>query len=190
MLLDTENDELYKRTSCPNGKNANNKIHISTMKHQSIFVAFVIAITLMGCNKQRPDWLPELYPMTVIIMQDGKPLEGASVQLIPSDSGRFAVSGITDAAGQAALTTSGKYPGAPSGQYKVIVTKTEIEKIGPPPKDEYSSQQIVEYHLVETQYGGRKTTPHEIEIISGKNEAKTFDVGKKIREKVEAAPGT
>jgi len=163
---------------------------ISTMKHLPVFLALLLAATLTGCGKQRPDWLPELYPMTIIIIQDGKPLEGASVQLIPSDSGRFAVSGTTDIAGQAVLKTSGQYSGVPAGQYKVVVTKTEIEKIGPPPKDEYSSQPIINYHLVETQYGSRKTTPLEIEIVSGKNETKTFDIGKKIREKVEAAPGT
>jgi len=55
---------------------------------------------------------------------DGKPVSEAVVTFVP-DKGNNST-GVTDASGKFSITTNGK-PGAPAGDYKVIVTKSKSE---------------------------------------------------------------
>src|SRR4051794_27542937 len=57
---------------------------------------------------------------------DGTPVQGATVTFVP-DSGSVSqvISGQTDASGKFVLGSGGK-SGAPAGNYKVVVTKTEV----------------------------------------------------------------
>ncbi len=71
----------------------------------------MVFLSLMGVLSEHavPDGMPELYPVVVSVVQDGKPLEGASVQLIPADAinARWACGGCTNANGEAEIATLG-----------------------------------------------------------------------------------
>src|SRR5690606_8372893 len=81
--------------------------------------------SLIGCGESRPEGLPALFPASVTIEQDGKPLSDATVTLVPTDPAlaRWPVGGQTDATGTANLKTYMQYEGAPAGSFKVTVNK-------------------------------------------------------------------
>ncbi|MDR1384561.1 MAG: hypothetical protein LBJ67_12065 [Planctomycetaceae bacterium] len=142
---------------------------------------------LFGCDKvKKPDGLPELYPLSIKLTQEkDKPLVDASVRLMTTDKNattRWSISGSTNAQGVAALKTHGEYSGAPTGTYKIVVTKEEIvyDKSNPP-------QIIGRFHLVESKYANIVTTPLTIEV---KPDTKSieFDLGKVVHEKMETPP--
>lgn len=83
--------------------------------------------------RKRPEWLcvlllavlgcggGELVPVKGVVTVDGKPLAGATVQLIPdSPAGKQAL-GTTDAQGRFQLSTNQPRDGALRGTYKVTV---------------------------------------------------------------------
>jgi hypothetical protein len=136
----------------------------------------------LGCADPKPDGLPNLQPVSLQFTQDGTPCEKASVNLSPQDGNRWAVGGSTDANGIVQLKTHGKYQGVPAGKYKIVVTKTERETVGPPPNSVFEQQQENIYDLIDPVYSNPEKTPLEIEIVAGKNQFQPFDLGKKIRE--------
>ena len=85
--------------------------------------------TAIGCQgKQKPDGMPELYKVKLIVTQDGAPLPDAALTLVSSDgSCNWAVGGKTDEKGVAELVTHGDYPGAPLGDFRVGVAKVSVE---------------------------------------------------------------
>ncbi|MDR1269130.1 MAG: hypothetical protein LBK82_06370 [Planctomycetaceae bacterium] len=95
----------------------------------TIIFLFLGIVCFFGCGQKLPDGMPKLYPVTITIVQENTPLEGAIVQLIPEDSSlsTWGPMGITNASGVTELQTNGKYKGSPLGQFKVLVTKKEIE---------------------------------------------------------------
>ena len=153
------------------------------MKHLPIFATLFIAISIIGCSgAPHPDGLPKLYSCTITIKQDGKPLEGAGVQLYdPTVTNRWTVSGVTNASGVAVIRTHGNFVGAPSGRFKVIVSKTVMEGGGGyddtvPQKERKPLEPTRVYSLVGKEYTSRETTPLEI-IIDSKKKSETFDLG-------------
>ena len=143
-----------------------------------------------GCSKQkRPDGMPPLHPCTIVITQDGQPLEGASVRLYSSNV-LFLVSGTTDSSGTAVIRTHGEFPGAPEATYKVVVAKEEKEYIESASvtaarekakeKGEVFEEPNLPYNFfsyVEDQYTKAETTPLEMTVTQGKNN-QTFEAGK------------
>jgi len=122
------------------------------------------AVFITGCwGEPRPDGMPRLYPVSIIVTQEGVPLEEASVTLIPEDpaNARWGPMGMTDGSGVAVMRTDGKYAGAPLGTYKVVVSKMEI--IDPPPGTPGESRAV---HHVPQQYGSIADTPLRIEITA------------------------
>ena len=97
-----------------------------------------LLLCMTGCNRpERPDGFPVLYPCEVAITLDGVPLEGANVKLNSPDA-RWPPGGITNAQGVARINTY-SHPGAPAGEYKVLVSKYELpEAIGD--NDDHSGQ--------------------------------------------------
>jgi len=87
-----------------------------------------------GCGGEKfPPGMPKLYPATITVIQDGKPLDGAGVILLNVDpSALWSVGGITDKDGTVKLRTEGRYNGAPLGKYKVSVEKMETPDITMP----------------------------------------------------------
>ena len=162
-----------------------------------VFFALTLALcVLTGCQgKKRPDGLPELFPCVITIIQEGQPLDGALVQLIPESGGTgWTVSGKTGTNGKANISTHADFAGAPAGTYKVLVSKTEMspsqftEPAQDAPQDEktayynnISSEKRIKYTLVKPEFDDAKKTPLSITVAKGKNEA-TFDVGEAIKE--------
>ena len=169
-----------------------------TTTHNNLFlVAFVTAgfVLLTGCgdsSNPKPTGFPDTVPCVVTITQEGTPLAGATVSLIPSDGAKDWLFGATtDASGNAKIFTYGREAGTPKGKYKVVVTKTETEPSKYTMPDENDTAAVERYHrdvmneklnsytLVETAYSEFSTTPLELEV-TGKT-AQTFEVGKQVR---------
>lgn len=157
----------------------------------SIFLLSAVVI-LSGCGgPERPADLPRLYPCTVTVVQDGRPLEEAIVNFISIDpSFKWSVFARLDASGTGKVFTQGLFPGAPEGEYKVVLSKedTVTEKVGravPPTADDGGVMVIPivlkVFTLVEKDYTDAATTPLSI-VISRKNNAETFDCGKPVKE--------
>jgi hypothetical protein len=161
------------------------------MKHIYLFLIFVLL--LAGCGERKPDGLPPLVPVKIILTQEGKPLDGAIVSLEdPSGGVKFTVGGTTNSSGVAEIYTHGNYKGAPLGKYKVRVLKnvTEESPSAPPENTpeydkfmgEYAKNPPRTYRYVEKQYSDINTTPLEIDI-TGKT-TQTLDAGKDIKEEI------
>lgn len=136
------------------------------------FFVLVSFPVISGCGEPRPAGFPKIYPVSAVVMQEGKPLEGAAISFHDSTgSMTWSIGGLTDAQGKTVLTTHGKFVGAPEGKFKVVVRKqvTEGEK-------EYNDAMNREdpaaaakipvhvYAYVEDIYNSPLTTPVEVEI--------------------------
>ena len=162
-------------------------------KFVSLIPWLLVAFLMTGCHRDpRPAGMPKLYPASITVTQEGTPLGGAMVQLIPEDSAnsRWGPSGLSDASGIVVLRTNGRYPGAPLGTYKVVVSKQEFEPHPHPewanlPEDDpnhWKYVQIVEnlkaYEVVDRKCGSIADTPLRIEVTA-KEKTYSVDVGKK-----------
>jgi hypothetical protein len=140
---------------------------------KKIIIAFMLAVvSLTGCsNSNRPSDMPTLFPCVVMITQEGSPLNGANVMLIPmpGTQDKYQASAVTDGGGKATLVTYG-FDGIPAGKYKVCIRKViSDEKTG------------AEFQTVEQQYAIPDSSPHEIEITGKKMPPMSFDVGKPVK---------
>lgn len=115
------------------------------------------SLSFFGCGGGAPDGFPKVLPGTVVITDQGQPVSGATVQLLPESggSGQWNIYGETNAEGRAELrTVQGAFsrPGLPSGKYKVVVTlppptggksytDEEIMAMTSQQRDEYQKEQ-------------------------------------------------
>jgi len=143
---------------------------------------------MQGCTggDSKPEGLPDLHAVTLTVTQDGSPLAGASVQLVPADpsSNKWVSGGTTDADGNAEIKTHGKFPGAPAGKYKVTISKTLTEDLNPEAdaNDPMAEKKTKIYDLVDLKFGAAATTTAEIEVVAGSNSPEPIDVGAAIKE--------
>ena len=151
------------------------------------FPLFFIAVT--GCkDSSRPKDLPTLYKTKITFLQDGKGLEGATVNLVPDVQSKWSVGGITDAQGVCTPRTHGQFDGVPEGQYKILVQKdmTELPEVTPNTPKSFDGTPILlgtVYSLVAPEFSDVKKTTLSIQISNkGKNE-ETFDVGNAVKNK-------
>jgi hypothetical protein len=94
-----------------------------------LFTAGLLAVA--GCGSAGDD-LPRTVPAEGTVTLDGKPVEGASVVLVPAAEGTTGAYGTTDASGRFALRAFEEKEGAIPGAYKVQVSKTvEVKLSGP-----------------------------------------------------------
>ena len=150
-------------------------------KYLCCFIA-VAVVAVIGCAKtDKPEGLPDLFPCEITITQDGKPLAGANVVFFGDQ--KWAVGGGTAENGVAKIYTHGKFEGAPSGKYKVTVTKT-ITEGGPTEADlnnpSYSGGYGKQYDVIDKKFRSAETTTLEIDVAPGKN-TKTLDVEKAVK---------
>ena len=150
-----------------------------------IIFSFIAALSLqMGCGKDinRPDDLPKLYPVSVTVTQEGKPLPGATVTLNSKTPTKYGTcSAETDASGVAVLRTYG-YNGAPLGQYTVMVEKRGVEGARET-KDEYGTTMMSGgkiYQYVDAKYTNEGSTPFSIDVTE-KGAKEAFEVGAPVR---------
>jgi hypothetical protein len=143
---------------------------------KTLWYIFLFLLLATACNNGRD--VPKGFPTKfvacdLVIIQDNKPLEWASVELFPVEETQkdWTIGGYTDATGTVIPYTYGKRKGVPPNTYKVTVNK-QIEK-----KD-------ISYSLIELQYTTTATTPLELEVKGNKSISQTFDVGTAVRVKI------
>ncbi|MDR3108581.1 MAG: hypothetical protein LBU65_02675 [Planctomycetaceae bacterium] len=155
------------------------------------FIQLILLCVLFfvsGCsNSLQPKDLPKLYSCVITITQEGKPLDGATVELVVTDheNSKYKSLAITDVEGKAIMSTYG-HNGVPVGKYKAVVTKEITDDIVYK-ENESGGKDLVsykKYKMVEEQFSDPQITSHEIEITGKGKVAKTFDVGKAIRQLV------
>jgi hypothetical protein len=73
---------------------------------------------ISGCGPSRPT----TYPVSGVVTLDGKPIQGATVMLMPQAGGRPAT-GTTNQRGEFSLTTFDRNDGALPGKHTVTVVK-------------------------------------------------------------------
>ncbi|MDD3589010.1 MAG: hypothetical protein PHO46_01875 [Thermoguttaceae bacterium] len=162
---------------------------------KSYWFAVVLTVVMLTCcvsckEERKPDGMPDLYPCTVKLTQEGQPLEGAFI-LCQSDDAqliRWAVTGQTGADGVAKIFTMGKFAGAPAGTFAVVVTKEESEGGSAPSEDDMTEMKSGGfggdvYSLVSLDQTAKETTPHKITVEAGGKNAFEFDCGEKVRVK-------
>lgn len=155
----------------------------TTLYTRAIFGCLGLLVCLaIGCkSEKRPDGLPPLYPLTLVVKQEGQPLADATVQLIDAGaSGNWSTGGKTDSTGTVQVTTYGKFQGAPLGKYKVTVSKTinegEEEYIAAMNRNDAAAAAKVtvnSYVCVQPKYMTSAQTPIEIEVTKS---TKTLDI--------------
>ena len=172
----------------------------------SLAGAALMLLSVGGCGDSRPEGMPELYPTTVTITQEGEPLADATVSLYPENSelARWPVGGKTDENGEAVMTTFAKYPGAPAGTFKVAVNKTVTEGDPVPehPGRDATPEEIAAYdramktgsfeayRVVAEEYRTAGTTPLTVEVEAGGENNFTKDVGPAVKDLDEQASAT
>ena len=137
------------------------------MQTFTFFVLTAMVLFLTGCGEKLPSDIPALVPCEIVVIQDGKPLEGAVVRLQPTGNSEWTAMGRTDASGKMSVFTRDKYKGAVPGKYKVIVAKTVVES-------------GAGFYLVDQQFGTAASTPLEIDVAKG-TPTHTVDVGEAVR---------
>jgi len=139
-----------------------------------------------------------LYPVTLTIQQEGQPLSGAIVRLIPQDTGAWNVGGTTDAQGRAVIQTHGQFNGAPEGTYSVVLAKQET--VNPMPLDIQQNTLDVQlewiqknpnakaesFDLISPEFQSPETTPLKVQV-ERKAVRQTLDAGKAVRIPVHTA---
>lgn len=160
----------------------------------------VFFFSFLGCGgEKRPADLPDLFPVSVTIEQEGKPVPGAVVTLNHADGdAKWSASCETENDGVAKnFFTNGKYKGVTQGKFKVCVRKLEreaVEKVDLPPEptDQYerylwrqkyeeSQKRPESYDLIEAKYFDPRLTTLEIEVTAGGKNEFTIDAGKPTR---------
>lgn len=163
---------------------------------REIFVSlcgcFLLGLSAVGCGSapDRPENMPPLLPVQVKLLQDGTPLAGASVRLVPNGaSSSWYTGGTTNDQGIAEVHTHGKFSGAPAGKYKLVVTKFEtpsatsstLENLNQPTSKDAT------YDLVDPKFGNPSKTTLELEVTEGQADHE-FDLGPAVHVKRQGPP--
>lgn len=144
---------------------------------------FVFALALqMGCNRdtRRPADMPELFPVSITITAEGKPMEGATVTLIGKTRSKYSSSSaVTDASGVAVLKTY-TFEGVPLGQYVVTVEKRGVEGAKEVQIDGITDSVGGKiYQYVDSKYSNEQSSPFSIDVTEQGGQ-ETFEVGKPV----------
>ena len=143
----------------------------------------LLAVLCFGCGGHpKPVGLPVLVPCEINITQNGEPLDGAVVSLLPDDGAKgWGTIGHTDASGKAVMNTRMHWKGAPKGKYIITVTRS-IQETLPGKEGEGKWDNLVTYNTIQKEYGDVSQSSLRLEV-TGKTSA-TFDVGKAVKERV------
>ena len=159
------------------------------MKKFVLLAMFFLLLT--GCTEKRPEGLPKLYPLTITLTQQGKPLPGAAITLFPEGANiKWACGGTTDEQGNASVRTHGIYNGAPEGTLKMAVfcnfsdAADQLKTLNPE-SPEYA--QLLKahpwYNVVPKSYREQETTPLQI-VVKPETNSVTIDIPEKVHEKI------
>jgi hypothetical protein len=120
--------------------------------------ASLVLLTAAGCGSDHPP----VYSVTGKVTYQGKPVEGAEIVFVPQgEKQTTSAHGTTDAAGKYAVKTffsaEQEVKGAQPGQYKVVITKIEVNAGIVDPYVQGGAQ--IPKHLTPKVYSDAKTTP-------------------------------
>ena len=173
----------------------------SKQKFCALVLLTCFCLFLCGCPKKQkyPDDMPEPYPTVITIIQDGKPLEGASIVLASANGpNTWSASAVTDATGKASLKTLSKYDGVVPGKYHILISKRisdESKLTMPDPEtdpqgyakfmQESMREKLDTYDLIDPKFFRISADTETIEVVADKNKKneKTIDVGTAVRMK-------
>src|SRR4051794_15963433 len=88
---------------------------IKQSRGPSLTLRVCVVALFVGCGKARTS------PVEGVVLLDGKPLTGASIQFIPQGTGKDAT-GETDSSGRFAMSTFQPRDGVLPGTYKVVIS--------------------------------------------------------------------
>ncbi|MDR1385335.1 MAG: hypothetical protein LBJ67_16015 [Planctomycetaceae bacterium] len=146
------------------------------MKRICVLIGLLMFVWCLGCGKKLPEGMPPLQSCTLIMLQDGKPVDDVLVRLYPMDKSlsKWTVGAISQKNGEAVLKTLGQYNGAPAGKYKVTAMKTLIQDVeGAKLTEEQKAEGIgvpqKKTIYVNPKYEFENTTDLVVEIYEGTN---------------------
>jgi len=147
-----------------------------------VFCAWCVVFTGCGGDSSRPADLPKLYPVTITVTSEGKPLEGAVVELVAVPPLKYQAITPTNAEGKAVMRTYG-YDGVPEGKFSVVITR-DIDDDFVYVENSDGTQGIggsTRYRTIDTITYQADSTPFEIEVPLPPNQTTTFEVGETVK---------
>lgn len=127
--------------------------------------AGILVLFSLGCGGGGYDG-PKLYPVTGKLTKGGAPLPGINISLISPDPASKAppLLAVTKDDGTFIVRTSAGYPGAPVGNYKVLI-------VSPPPEIDYRTQKgpPKKSKVIPEKYGLISSTDKTIEVRAEPN---------------------
>ncbi|EAQ77202.1 carboxypeptidase-like regulatory domain-containing protein [Blastopirellula marina] len=138
-------------------------------------VAAILFGAIAGCAK---DNLPLTFDVTGIVEHQGRPVDGATVTLVPSEPNGRSASGITDADGKFSvvtyLTASQQPAGALPGAYSVTVSKLLVhqlpEGLSAQDAQDAFAKMGPQKNLLPKKYASPNTSPFQVEITDSEPE--------------------
>lgn len=113
--------------------------------------------------------MPPVVPCTITVLDKEVPVEGVSVQLIPTSPASWLVTGKTDASGRAVLETRLREftkPGVPPvGEFKVTLAKAPIPPPLPPQEELAKMDELAMNTLMEKRDKATAALPRPIPAI-------------------------
>jgi hypothetical protein len=104
------------------------------MSARSSALYVVLAVVVAGCSKSADPNRPKTVPVTATVTYQGKPVEEATVMLIPTVPKSNGATGKSDASGATKFTTFDAGDGVVAGKYNVVISKTTVQ--GAPTEEE------------------------------------------------------
>ena len=169
-----------------------NNMKCTLSKNLTLIFIPVLFFCISCSGVKKPDDLPDLFPTTITILQEGQPVADATVNLLPEGNSKWFAGGKTDAQGKCIIRTQGKYDGTPAGKFNVVVYKTVTQESEtrkqPEPTDPVEAKAYYDkiakeekiHDFIDLKYKKPTTTDLKLEITSGMNE-QTYDVGKPVK---------
>jgi hypothetical protein len=164
--------------------NAKCTVHIQFKKNKgakmktfiNCFLLFLIFF-FVGCAQKLPEGMSKPYPVTITVMMDGLPLEGAMVYAYPTNSemSQWAGAGSkpTNSSGTTNIYTY-LVKGLVAGEYIITVEKQTIEQH---PEDSSGNSDLYEL-FVATEFWKKETSPLKINVSPKGNNHFTVEVKK------------
>lgn len=151
------------------------------VKINFFFGVIALIILFAGCSGEKlPADLPKLFPCSIkIVLDDGSPVENASIQLIPEDSqnAKWSAGGSTGSDGSLKVFTVGKYQGAALGKYKVLVRKLKQVEDGEFKNEKGEMEKLYKgVPIIDPVFSKVNSTPLFLSVGSDKIEPATLTV--------------
>lgn len=143
-----------------------------------VFPFFIILsmIPFPGCSTSLPPGMPRLTPCDITVTMDGKPLKNVSVRLV-SDDLTWACTGRTNSSGTAKMVTDGKYHGVPTGNYKILLSRIDVEEREYKGfREEAKLPPQKRTVVIDLLFEDRNRTPHAIAVEEGRPATVTCEV--------------